>query len=124
MGNGLKIRVGIDPIAGKSSQYLLSEELREYLTDLGINHLAHAQNLDGYRLDGTDWYSASDLLLGGCWAEQWSSYVAGLTHGGIRIITSEDRLLWMYDEQRGIVTARKAYDFIVTNYKTVWILTL
>ena len=54
MGNGLKIRVGFDPIAGLNSQYILSEELREYLTDLGITYLAHALNLDGSGLDGTD----------------------------------------------------------------------
>ena len=40
VGNGLKIKVGIDPIAGPNSQYFLSEELREYLTDLGIIYLA------------------------------------------------------------------------------------
>ena len=75
MGNGLKIRVGIDPIAGLNSQYILSKELRHYLTDLGITHLAHALNLEGCRLDGTVWYSASDLLLGGIWADQWTSWV-------------------------------------------------
>ena len=119
VGNSLKIRVGIDPIAGLNSQYILSEGLRDYLTDLGITHLAHAQNLDGCGIGGTIWYSASDLLLGGVWADQWSSYVTGLSHGGIRIGHSEDKLLWMYDEQRGMVTTRKAYDLIVTNHKTV-----
>ena len=119
MGNGLKIRVGIDPIAGHNSQYILSEELREYLTDLGITYLAQAHNLDGCGLGGTHWYSASDLLLGGEWASQWTSYVNGLSHGGIRIGLSEDRLLWMFDEQRGKVTAKKAYELIVSNHKTV-----
>ena len=119
MGTGLKIRVGIDPIAGLNSQYILFEELREYLTDLGITYLAQAHNQDGCGLDGTVWYSASDLLLGGVWAEQWSSYVTGLSHGDIRIGPSKDRLLWMYDEQRGMVTARKAYDLIVSNHKIV-----
>ena len=42
MGNGLKIKVGVDPIAGNNSQYLLSEELRDYLNDLGISYLAQA----------------------------------------------------------------------------------
>ena len=93
MGNGLKIRVGIDPIAGHNLQYILSEELREYLTDLGITYLAQAHNQDGCGLDGTGWYSTSDLLLGGEWATQWSSYVKGLSHGGIRIGHTEDRLL-------------------------------
>ena len=83
----------MDPIVGLNSQYLLSEELRDYLNDLGISNLARAQNLNVCGHDGYYWYTASDLYLGGEWAEQWSTYVKGLTHGGIRIGTSEDTLL-------------------------------
>ena len=54
--------------------------------------------MDGCGMDGTDWYSASYLLLGGEWVNQWSSCVKGLSHGGIRIGHSEDKLLWMFDE--------------------------
>ena len=52
MGNGLKIRLGVDLIAGLNSQYLLFEELRDYLNDLGISNLAQAQNLDVCGHDG------------------------------------------------------------------------
>ena len=65
MGNSLKIRLGVDPIARHNSLYLFSVELRDYLHDLGISTLAQAQNLDGCRPDGTNWYTASDLYLGG-----------------------------------------------------------
>ena len=119
MGNGLKIKVGIDPIVGHNSLYFLFEELRDYLTDLGITYLAQAQNLEVVGTDGPYWYSTSDLLLGGDWAAQWSSYVKGLTHGGIRIGHAEDKLLWIYDEQMGKVTAKKAYDLIVCNHRTI-----
>ena len=88
MGNGLKIRLGVEPIVGHNSQYLLSEELRDYLFNLGISTLAQAQNLDVCGLDGSNWYAASDLYLGGDWADQWCSYVKGLTNGGIRIGTT------------------------------------
>ena len=40
MGNGLKIKVGVDPIAGINSLHLLSEDLRDYLNDMGISFLA------------------------------------------------------------------------------------
>ena len=119
MGNGLKIKVGIDPIAGHNSLYFLSEELREYLTDLGITYLTQAQNLEVCGTDAPDWYSASYLLLGGDWAAQWSSYVKGLTHGGIRIGHTEEKMLWMFDEQMRKVIAKKAYDFIVSNHRTI-----
>ena len=39
VGNGQKIRLGIDPIAGMNSSYLLSEDLRGYLADYGITNL-------------------------------------------------------------------------------------
>ena len=65
MGNGLNIKVGVDPIARLNSQYLLSEELREYLNDMGISYLAQVQNLDVGGSEGSNWYSASDLYLGG-----------------------------------------------------------
>ena len=69
--------------------------------------------------DGFNWYTASDLYLGGDWAEQWSTYVKGLTHGGIRIGISEDTLLWMYDKQLGMVTTKRAYDPIVSEQRTI-----
>ena len=40
VGNGRKIRLGIVPIAGMNSSYLLSEDLRGYLADYGITYLA------------------------------------------------------------------------------------
>ena len=120
MGNGLKIKVGVDHIAGLNSLHLLSEDLIDYLNDMGISFLAQAQNLDVCSSDGPTWYSATDLLLGGDWAAQWCSYVKGLTHGGIRIGNVEDKLLWMFDEQQGSVTAKKAYDLIVSIIDLSW----
>ena len=98
VGNGLNIRLGVDPIVGNNSLYLLPADLRDYLHDLGISTLAQAQNLDGCGSDRSNWYIASDLYLGGEWADQWCTFVKGLTHGGIRIGTEEDTLLWLYDK--------------------------
>ena len=119
MGNGLNIRLGMDPIVGHNSLYLLPADLRDYLHDLGISTLAQAQNLDGCGLDGYNWYTASDLYLSGEWVDQWCSVVEGLTHGGIRIGTGEDTLLWLYDKQLGMVTAKKTDDLIVSEHRTI-----
>ena len=119
MGNDLKIRLGVDLIVGHNSLYLLSTVLRDYLLDLGISTLAQAQNLDGSGPVGTNWYTTSDLYLGGEWADQWCAFVKGLTHGGIRIGIAEDTLLWLYDKQSGTVTAKKAYDLIVSKHRTI-----
>ena len=40
VGNGLIIRLGVDPIAGLDASYILPEELRDYLVDYGISYLA------------------------------------------------------------------------------------
>ena len=69
--------------------------------------------------NGPKWYSATDLLLGGERAAQWSSYIKGLTHGGIRLGNVEDKIIWMYDEQKGSVAAKKAYDLIVSNHRSI-----
>ena len=44
MGNGNKIKRGIDPIVGTLCTYLLPLDLREYLADLDIVTLAQAHN--------------------------------------------------------------------------------
>ena len=43
-GNGKAIKIGIDPIVGLSSDYILPEDLRLYLEDYGILHLLDARN--------------------------------------------------------------------------------
>ena len=114
VGNGLNIRLGVDPIAGLNAQYLLFEDLRDYLADLGITKLAQAQNLEVYGHEFNCWYTASYLNLGDDWVLQWSTYVKFLSHGGIRIGNSEDTLLWMFEKKLGKVTAKMAYDLIVS----------
>ena len=44
IGNGKNIKVGIDPIAGVFSEYILPEDLRMYLEDYGILNLSDALN--------------------------------------------------------------------------------
>ena len=46
VGDGRKIRVGVDPIAGLGAPFSLPEELRDYLADYGISYLMQAQKHD------------------------------------------------------------------------------
>ena len=43
VGDGMKIHLGVDPIAGLDASYSLPVDLRDYLTDYGITCLAQAQ---------------------------------------------------------------------------------
>ena len=73
--------------------YLLPVDLRDYLADFGISNLAQDQNLEGY-IEGFDcWYTVTDLNLGVIWAEHWSYFFKGLSHGGIKLGNHEDCLL-------------------------------
>ena len=62
------------------------------------------------------WYLASNLDLGGAWAEQWTSFVKGLSHGGIRIGNHDDSLLWLFNKNSGMVSAKKSYELIVSEH--------
>ena len=89
----------MDPIVGLDTSYILSESLRDYLTNYGITYLAKAQNLEGDTCGLNYWYSASDLHLGAEWVEQWTDFIKYLTHGGIKIRNAEDSFLWMYNKK-------------------------
>ena len=58
---------------------------------------------------------AHDLDLGGEWAEQWTSFVKGLSHGGIIIGEKEDSLLRLFDKESGLVSAKKTYELIISD---------
>ena len=45
VGDGKKLRLGVDHVAGLNTSFVLSEDLRMYLTDFGIIMLNHACNL-------------------------------------------------------------------------------
>ena len=101
MGNGKSISIGVDPIAGLNSVFVLPEYLRAYLEDYGISSLAYAHYWgtgDKYCL------TAEDLDLDGSWKELWTNYINGLSHGCIRIVNNIDTLVWMYIKRMGQVT--------------------
>ena len=63
--NGESIKVGVDPILGMSTGFILPKDLRIYLEDYGIISLAQARN---HSIDAMNyWLSATDLDLGGEW---------------------------------------------------------
>ena len=45
VGDGLSIKLGIDPVIVMDSHCVLSDNLREYLTDYGLTTLHHIQNM-------------------------------------------------------------------------------
>ena len=111
----MKIRLGVDPIAGLDASYSLPVDLRDYLSYYGITCLAQAQKHDCLSNALNGWYSASYLDLWGDWVDIWTSFVKGLSHGGIKLRNTEDSLLWMYDKKSGNFTAKKALNSLCLN---------
>ena len=71
--NGHKIKIGIDPIVGLNSDYMLPLELRAYLVDYGISHLSYAQNWGIVSVSQSYWLTVDDLELAGQWKVSWNN---------------------------------------------------
>ena len=69
IGNGKHIKIGLDPLAGVSSDYTLLEGLRLYLEDYGICTLSDALNRGVATSSSDYWISADDLELAGLWKD-------------------------------------------------------
>ena len=61
------------------------------------------------------WYTAEDLNLGGYFYDLWNNYIAGLNSAGIRLAESDDELIWDFKKKNGSISARNAYDCIVSS---------
>ena len=111
VGNGDNILLGIDPIVGSHSSFILPEDLRSYLEDLNICTLSHAHNslinAQSY------WFTADDLDLGGSYKLIWNAYVEGLAGAGIRFSNCPDEIVWVYNKKSGSISTRNVYDCIV-----------
>ena len=114
VGNGRAIRLGLDPIVGQGSSFLLPLDLREYLEDYGISTLDQARNLTTFAQNY--WFSAADLDLDGDWKTLWENYIVGLEYGRIRISKNFDSLLWSHYQYVGVLTAAQGYECIVSSF--------
>ena len=66
VGDGKKIRLGVDPVASLNMSFVLPEDLRMYLKEFGIMMLNHAHNLGIGTSSHSYWLFAEDINLGGC----------------------------------------------------------
>ena len=114
VGDGKDITIGVDPIIGAHSSYILPEELRTFLEDLDISTLSQAHNI---LHDAQDyWYMADELGLEGSLKEAWNAYTEGLVNGGIHLSSLDDSLVWDFNKKEGTISAKYAYECIVNSY--------
>ena len=91
------------------------EDVGEYLFDYGLYSLHNSRNLGAGLNEQSYWLTVDGLELGGRWKVEWSCYIRGLTHGGIRLNGKRDSRLWMHNPMTGEVTTSLAYDLIVSS---------
>ena len=110
--------MGIDPISGLNSSFDLLVDLRDYLADYGIYTPSHVHNTGVASIDQSYWLSMDDLDLDGDWKSEWTCFIKGLLHGGIRLSENKNTLIWMHNKENGKVTTMLAYDLIVSTNLT------
>ena len=110
VGNGSLIRVGVDPMVGFGTDYILPVGLREYLEDFGIVTLNQARNITSSA--SSYWYTAVDLDLCNDWKLLWERYIRGLEYGRIFLSDLNDTLLCSHSNFVGSLSAAKGYDNI------------
>ena len=113
VGNGSSIRLGVDPIVGLGSSFLLPHDLRDYLEDYGICTLDHARNQTPFAK--SYWFSVDDLDLQGDWKIIWENFTRGLEFGRIRLSEHYDSLLWSHNKYVGPLTTAMGYDCITSS---------
>ena len=116
-GNGTTIWLGLDPIVGLGSSFLLPLDLREYLEDYGIFTLDQARNLTPCAQ--SYWFTATERDLQGEWKTKWDSYIEGLEYGRIHLSDSCDSLLWAYKKYVGPLSAALGYECIASSFCSV-----
>lgn len=121
-GNGRYIHLGEDPIIGGPVSYKLSPFLLHSLHSRGYFRLHHGAAATTSAFAPTVWLSTNQLGFIGCLAEEWTVFIAGLIHGHIQIKDMEDVLLWAWNTQSGVVTAKLAYEsiFAKSRVETCW----
>jgi len=111
VGSVSSVKVGSDLILGGFSGEL-SDQLLDFFRTKGyytLDHFCtHSRSMHRY------WLDSKFFRLSGSWKNQWDSYVSSLYRLGVTLNPSKDKLLWAYNQSKGVVTSNLAYRFIIS----------
>ena len=91
--------IGIDPIEGLKNSFILPRGLFDYLHDFNIYTFNQACNQGIGPFSSSYWMIVEDVDLNVVWKEEWTCYIGGLSHGGIRFSAQKDCVLWLHNTE-------------------------
>jgi hypothetical protein len=108
VGNGLWVRLGVDPWMGSKGKHLISEPLLSTLKQKGLNNLNSLVDRSLTTLWAQGWKSTTSLELNIEESAELEVYLTTLKFSQIRIREQEYELVWDINDS-GIYTPRKGY---------------
>jgi hypothetical protein len=108
VGNGLRVRLGVDPWTGSEGKHLLSDHLLATLKQKGLNSLNSLADQPSTTLWAQGWKTATTLNLNTEDSTEFENYRNALFLSQIRIREQEDELVWDRNES-GIYTPKEGY---------------
>ena len=95
VGNGVNVRIGMDPWVGCKWRHTLPSSLVDNLHNVGLFALSDIGCPDLYLLDNQEWFTTASIGL----TDQfdiicWNEYVGLLKTSHVRLTGDEDFLIW------------------------------
>ena len=87
----------------------------EQLEGIGLTNLNQIKRLRWAIIKDGYWLTPMDIGLMGIWAILWDDYICSLNNDGIKLVETDDRLVWDWNKQSGIVIDKKAYEALINS---------
>lgn len=112
VGNGEKLRIGIDPWVGWRENFRLPPELIEFININGRITLNQVADNDCSSFSAQGWANANQLNLPIEFTGQWQTYTAALNVSHVCLRDREDSLFWVHSPL-GEYSPKAGYMYII-----------
>jgi len=96
VGDGRKLRVGLDPWVGSGRDHILPLAIRTILEDQGFFFLSSIADPGTSTIWHQGWINGRELGLSMVQQVSWDTYISALRLAQIRLVDREDELVWMH----------------------------
>jgi hypothetical protein len=108
VGNGQRVRIGVDPWPGSERGHILPQQLINNLHDKGLFYLDQITDRDITTLWSQAWKRVDQLGLDREHEASWNIFIRALQMGHIWLIDREDELVWKHNPN-GLYTPKAGY---------------